>query len=156
MKKLGLLLVFSASLSFTQQSAAPVQLTQVPPKPTCTPLLPNGSCANLWRNYNQALQQRTREELQLYISNQKEQAKAPLQQLVNDLEAQISKLQGQMQADSVAALQEKSAAYSEGLEYGTGIGVGASLLGFGLIFVIRRFTSKYTVTKKPQAKAASA
>ncbi len=32
MNKLGLLLVFAASLSFAQQSAAPAQLTPLPPK----------------------------------------------------------------------------------------------------------------------------
>ncbi len=47
------------------QSAAQVQLTQVPPKPTCTLIFNTGSCSDLRRNYNQAVQQRTREELQL-------------------------------------------------------------------------------------------
>jgi hypothetical protein len=152
------------------QSAAPEQLKQVTPRPT-------------WRNYNQTVLQRTREELQreelqLYVDRQKElastQATAPLQQLIADLnklatdqQAQIKKLSDQIQADSTAALQAKSdyatallhaktAAHTEGLQQGAGIGVGATLLLFGLIFGIRRLTRKFTVTKKPQARAASA
>ena len=89
MKRLGLLLVFSASLAFTQEAATPTQLTQVPPKPTCVIILRNGSCADLWRAYNQALALRTREEIQIYVSRQKElasqQATAPLQQQIDDL-----------------------------------------------------------------------
>lgn len=121
--------MFAASLSLAQQSAPPVQLTQVPAKPTCTPLLRNGSCANLWRNYNDSVAQRTREELQLYVARQKElassQATAPLQQLISDQQAQIKQLQEQMQSDSAAALQAKSDAHREGLQYGGGIGAGS-------------------------------
>jgi CHASE3 domain sensor protein len=102
-------------LSFGQGTP---QLTQVAPKPTCTPILTNGACANLWRNYNQALAQRQREELQLYVERQKalasEAASAPLQQQITDLnklvadqQDQIKKLQDQMQADAAAALQAK-------------------------------------------------
>jgi flagellar biosynthesis/type III secretory pathway protein FliH len=152
------------------QSAAPVQLTQVPPKPT-------------WRNYNQTVLQRTREELQreelqLYVDRQKElastQATAPLQQLITDLnklaadqQAQIKRLSDQIQSDATAAiraksdyatavLQAKAAAHTEGLQQGAGIGVGATLLLFGLVFGVRRLTRNFTVTKKPQARAASA
>ena len=69
------------------------------------------------------------------------------------------------QADAIAALQAKfdsatavrqvkTAAHTEGLQQGAGIGMGASLLLFGLIFGIRRMmTSPF---KKPQARAASA
>jgi hypothetical protein len=69
------------------------------------------------------------------------------------------------QADAIAALQAKfdsatavrqaqTAAYTEGLQQGAGIGMGAALLLFGLIFGIRRMmTSPF---KKPQARAASA
>jgi hypothetical protein len=160
------------------QSAAPVQLTQVPPKPTCTLIFNTGSCSDLWRNYNQAVQQRTREELQLYVNRQKElastQATAPLQQQIADLnklatdqQSQIKKLSEQIQSDSSTALQAKSdyatavvqaktAAHTEGLQQGAGIGVGATLLLFGLIFGIKRLTRNFTVTKKSQARAASA
>jgi hypothetical protein len=132
----------------------------------------------LWRNYNQAVQQRTREELQLYVNRQKElassQATAPLQEQITDLnklatdqQAQIKKLSDQIQSDSAtalqakadyatAALQAKTAAHTEGLQQGAEIGVGATLLLFGLIFGIKRLTRSFTVTKKPQARAASA
>lgn len=178
MKKLGLLLVFAASLSLAQQSAAPVQLTQVPPKPTCVVILQNGSCADLWRAYNQAFQQRTREELQLYVNRQKAlastQATAPLQQqivdlnkLVTDQQEKIKNLQEQMQSESAtalqhtqeastAALQEKSAAHTEGMEKGAGLGAGGMLFLVGVAFGIRKMTQAFTVTKKEQAKGASA
>jgi hypothetical protein len=163
MKKLGLLLVFVASLSFAQQEADSVQLTPVPPKPTCVIILRNGACADLWRNYNQAMGQRLGEQIKIYVNRQTQlastQATAPLQQHIADLtklttdeQAQIKSLQEQMQADSAAALVEKSAAHREGLEYGSGIGAGAMLLIVGLIFGFRNFS----VTKKPQSRAASA
>jgi hypothetical protein len=163
MRNFGLLLVFAfaALLSFSQQSDATAQLTQVPPKPTCTPLLRNGSCADLWRTYNQALAQRSREELQIYINRQKElasqQATAPLQQQIADLtklssdqQRRIESQQQQMQADSVTALQEKSAARQEGLKAGTGIGAGLMLLFLGLFLFIRRVGRNFTITKKSQ------
>lgn len=167
MKKLGFLLVFAASLGVAQQSAAPVQLTPLPPKPNCTIILRNGACADMWRNYNQALGQRLGEQIKIYVNRQTElastQAIAPLQQHIADLtqlttdeQAQIKSLEAQMQAEATAALQEKSAAHREGMEYGSGIGAGATLFLFGLIFGIKRFASEFTVTKKPQAKAASA
>jgi hypothetical protein len=156
------------------QLQAPVQLTQVPPKPTCVLIFNTGSCADLWRNYNQAVQQRTREELQLYVNRQKELASAPLQQqiadlnkLVSDQQGQITKMQEQMQTDSAAALQQaqvasttalqaKTATHTAGLEQGAGMGVGASLILFVLIVGIKKLMSGFTVTKKPQASAASA
>ena len=166
MKKLGLLLVFAASLSFAQD-AAPVQLTQVPPKPTCVVLLQNGSCADLWRAYNQAFQQRTREELQLYVNRQKElassQATAPLQQqitdlnkLVTDQQEKIKNLQEQMQSEATAAPQARADAYTAGMEKGASLGASGMLLLVGIVFATRRMTQGYTLTKKEQAKAASA
>jgi len=156
MNKLGLLLVLAAPLSFAQQSASTVQLTQVPPKPGCVIILRNGSCSDLWRTYNQALAQRTREELQLYVNRQKElassQATAPLQQLISDQQAHIGKLQEQMQTDSAAAFQAQTAARQQGLQYGAGIGAGTMLLLFG----IWKLTQNFSVTKKPQSRAASA
>ena len=114
-----MLWVFLLSFGSAVTAQTSVQLTQVPPKPTCTPFLTNGACANLWTTYNQALAQRQREELQLYINRQKElatsAATAPLQQqiddlnkLVSDQQTQIKKLQDQMQADAAAALQAAS------------------------------------------------
>jgi hypothetical protein len=141
------------------QSAAPVQLMQVPPRPTCSLSAFSGAeCQDRWRLYNQAAHQ----------------VAAPLQQQIEDLDklatdqrAQIKGLSDQIQGDSVAALQAKldyatavgqasTAAHTEGLQQGAGIGLGATLLLFGLIFGIRRLTRKVKVTEKPQARAASA
>jgi hypothetical protein len=158
------------------QTAVPVQLTQVPPKPTCTQILNTGPCADLWRDYNQAVQQRTREELQLYVNRElgSVQATDPLQQQIADLnklttdqQAQIKKLSDQIQSDAAAALQAKSdyatavvqaktAAHTEGLQEGAGIGVGVTLLVFALRLGVKRLIRNFTVAKKPKARAASA
>jgi hypothetical protein len=76
-----------------------------------------------------------------------------------------------MQVDSITTLQQQTAdqhqqismlqqqiptAYTEGLLQGAGIGVGASLILFAIIFGINRLMGDYTATKKPQTKAASA
>ncbi len=180
MKRLGLLMVFAALLSSAQQSASPRQLTQVPPKPTCNPnnIFDGATCRDSINVYNQALQQRQREELQLYVNRQKElassQATAPLQQqiadlnkLVADQQGQIKKLGDQMQAEatadqqqtqatSAAALKAKSDAHREGMVYGGGIGAGAMLVLFVLVFGIRKLAQNFSVTKKPQSRAASA
>lgn len=160
------------------QSDIPVQLTQVPPKPTCNPsnIFTGSDCQDRINLYNQAVQQRQREELQLYVNRQKElassQATAPLQQQIVDLnklvteeQAQLKKLQEQTQADSAAALQQSQAAsttniqtrtsaHNEGLAQGTGIGVAASLLLFGLIFGIRHL--RRSGSSEPKTRAASA
>jgi len=162
------------------QLQTPVQLTQVPPKPTCNPnsIFTGTDCQDRINLYNQAVQQRTREELQLYVSRQKElassQATAPLQQqiadlnkLVSDQQGQIKKLGDQIQADATAALQQtqaastaslqaQSAAHTHGIQQGAGIGVGASLILFVLVVGIKKMVSVFAVTKKPQANAASA
>jgi len=130
--------------------STPVQLTQVAPKPTCTQKFNTGSCADLWRNYNQAAQ------------------RATLNKLTTDQQqAQIKKLNDQIQSDAIAALQAKSeyataivqakmAAHTGGLQEGAGIGVGVTLLVFALMLGVRRLTRNFTVTKKPRARAASA
>src|ERR1700730_2134884 len=169
MKKLGLLLEFAASLSLAQQSEAPLQLTQVPPKPTCIPnaLFSSAACNDLWNAYNQAVKQRFQENIQVYVNRQKElassQASAPLQQqianlnkLIADQQAQIKSLHEQMQAETVAASQSSVTAHTTGLQQGAGIGAGATVLLLGLIFGIRRLTQRFSVAKKPQARAASA
>src|SRR6267378_5347222 len=83
---LVILVVSSVSLAIGQQTP---QLTVVPPKPTCTLIFQTGSCADLWRNYNQAVARRQQEEIQLYVNRQKELASqaatAPLQQQIADL-----------------------------------------------------------------------
>jgi hypothetical protein len=139
------------------QSAAPVQLTQVPPRPTCSPSVFSGAdCQDRWRLYNQAAHQAT----------------APLQHQIEDLTKfatdqrdQIKELSDQVQADSISALQAKidyatavqakNAAQAKGLQQGAGIGFGAALLFFGLLFGVRRLTRHFG-TEKPQARAASA
>ena len=149
---------------------APAQLTQVPPKPTCVHIFNTGTCADLWNAYNQAVQQRSREELQLYVNRQKaiasSQATAPLQQqiadlnkLVSDQQTQIKNMQEQMQADAATSRQQlqvsSASAHTQGLEWGAGIGLGVSLVLVGLVFTIRRLTRDLAITKKPQAKVAS-
>jgi len=147
------------------QVNAPVQLTPVPPNPTCVQIFNTGSCADLWRAYNQAVQQRTQQELQIYVNRQKElassQATAPLQQQINELnklvtdqQTKIKNMQEQMQADSTAAIQAKTAAHTQGMEQGAGIGVTASLLLFGIVVGAKQLTSNFTVSRKPQAQAA--
>ena len=146
------------------------QLTQVPPQPTCAQIFNTGTCADLWKNYRQALAQRQREEAQLYINRQKElasaEATAPLQQqiadfrkLVGDQQAQIKnlqdKMQEQIQADSIAAAQGRFAAHRQGLQQGSGIGVVASLVLYAFISAVRKLTGRADVDK-PQAQAASA
>ena len=139
---------------------APPQLTQVPPKPTCNPnnIFTGTDCQDRINLYNQALAQRQREELQLYVNRQKElassEATAPLQSLIADQQAQLKKLQGEMQAGATAASQAKSEAHTEGIQQGVAIGAGATLLLFVLIFGVRRLTRNFTVTKKSQAASA--
>ncbi|MFZ0732062.1 MAG: hypothetical protein WAM79_07035 [Candidatus Sulfotelmatobacter sp.] len=158
------------------QSEAPVQLTPVPPKPTCHLIFSTGPCADVWRTYNQALQRHNLQVAQLYVNRQKElaasQATAPLQQQIADLnqlvteqQGQITRLNGQIQADTSAALQLKSAdasallhaqsvAHTHGLQQGTGIGVAVSLVLYGLIAGVRKLTGR-PGTARPQTRAAS-
>jgi hypothetical protein len=120
-------------------------------------------CQDRWNAYNQAVEQRKTEELQLYVNRQKDMAAAPLQQQIADLnkfvsdqQAQVKKVQEQMQSEATAALQAKAAAHTQGLEYGAGIGVAGTLVVFAVIFGIKRAMSNFTVTKKPQAQSAAA
>jgi hypothetical protein len=76
---LGLVIGFATSLSIAQST--PIQFTQLPPKPTCMPaalpLFGGGpACQNQWNFYNQAVQQRAREEIQVYANRQKDIATA--------------------------------------------------------------------------------
>jgi hypothetical protein len=156
MKKFGLLVILAASLSFAQDAAPPSQQIQVPPKPTCVVILPSGSCADLWRQYNTAL-------LQQYVARQREAASAPLQQqiadltrLSNDQQAQIKALHQQMDANAAAAARAGADARRQGMQQGAGYGITGTLLLVGILFAIKRAMSGYTVTKKQQARAASA
>jgi hypothetical protein len=142
---------------------ATTQLPPAPLKPTCTLLFKTGPCADSWRNYHQAVSQWA----QLYVKHQQSvaasAATAPLQhqiaelnKVTTDLNQEIVTMQQQMQTDSAAAIQTSAASHTQGLLQGTGIGVGGSLLLFGLIFGIKKLMSGFTVSKKPQARAASA
>jgi hypothetical protein len=141
------------------RSAAPVKLTQVPPRPSCNDsAFSSADCQDRWRLYNDAAHQATA-PLQRQIED--------LTKLATDQRAQIKGLSDQIQVDSIAALQAKfdsatavlqakAAVHTKGLQQGAGIGMGAMLLLFALIFGIRRLMPRFTVTKKPQARAASA
>src|SRR5258708_28645979 len=151
---LGLLL--STSVAIAQQSP---QLKVVPPKPTCTLIFKTGSCADLWRNYNQAVARRQKEEIQLYVNRQKELASeaatAPLQQQIADMtklsadqQAQISKLHQQMQSDASAALEARQNAHQQGLWEGVPIGGAGVLILIAVILGVRRISRGFTITKK--------
>jgi hypothetical protein len=165
MNKLGILLMFAASLSFAQTAQIPgatVQLTPLPPKPTCDIILRNGACADLGRSYNQAGAQRVGEQKK-YANRQAQMEAAPLQQQVSDLtklttdeRSQIKSLQEQMQSDSTTALQAKVDAHTIGLQEGIGWGVGAMLLLVGVVFGITKLSQGFAIPEKEQAKAASA
>jgi hypothetical protein len=137
------------------------QFTPVPPRPTCRPFLTSGACADLWSNYNQALAQRQREEAQSYIDRQKElaaqAASAPLQQQIDDLnkliidqQSQIAKLQSQMQSDASIALNAQSIAHEQGMRRGIWLGAGAVVLLLATIYMMRRLTRIFTITKRQQ------
>jgi hypothetical protein len=125
------------------QSEVFALLTTVPPKPAYNPttIFNSAMCADSIRTYNQATA-----PLQQQI--------ASLNKLTADQQAEIKRLHEQMQADLNASLEAKSAAHHEGLQHGLGIGVGATLVLFALIFGIRRLMRNFTV--KPQAHGASA
>jgi len=170
MRRIGVLTLGLFALTALGQELA-TQLPDVPPKPTCTPWLNTGTCADLWRNYNQAVARRQQAELQLYINRQKELASeaatAPLQQQISDLtkltadqQAQITKLQKQMQSDAAAALEARQAdaaeARQQGLWEGLEIGAGGAFGLIILVLVIRWLSRKFTISKKPQAASTAA
>jgi hypothetical protein len=153
---LGLLL--SATFAAGQQ---PPQLTVVPPKPSCTLIFRTGSCADLWRNYNEAVARRQQEEIQLYVNRQKELASqtatAPLQQQIGDLtrlttdqQAQISKLHEQMQSDASAGIEARQNAHQQGLWEGVAIGGVGVLILIAVVLGVRRMSRSFTITKKSQ------
>ncbi len=165
-----LLFLLFSSVALAQQP--PVQLTTVPPKPTCALIFQTGSCADLWRNYKQALAQRQREEIQIYVNRQKELASqaatAPLQQQIDNLnklsadqQEQIVKMQKQIQDDAAAGLQaqqadaalvlkEKSDSHRQGMWQGLGLGVGGTLFLIVVVFIGRKFFSGFAITRKSE------
>lgn len=163
-----LFLLFIGMTIFAQDN---VQLTPIPPRPTCTLIFKTGACADLWNAYNRAVAQRQQEELQLYVKRQKDlaaqAATAPLQEqldglnkLVADQQGQIKKLQQQMQSDATTALETKQSAavvaHREGLQQGLLAGGGGMLLLFIVIFGIWKVTRTFTISKKTDARSASA
>ena len=158
-KAVVFVLLFS-SIALAQQQAP--QLTVVPPQPTCTLIFKTGSCADLWRAYNDAVARRQQEEIQLYVNRQKELASqaaaAPLQKQIDDLtklssdqQVQITKLHEQMKSDATAALERQADAHKQGLYEGVGIGAVGLLVLIGIVMGIRRFSSSFTITKKQPA-----
>src|SRR5712692_1701353 len=154
MRLTGVALVLFASSTFAGPQAP--QLTVVPPKPTCTLLFRTGSCADLWRTYNEALARRQQEEIQLYVNRQKELASqaatAPLQQQIADLtkltadqQAQISKLQAQMQSDATSAIDARQNAHQQGLLEGIGIGGAGVLVLIAVVLGVRRVSRSFTI-----------
>lgn len=121
----------------------PVQLTPIPPKPTCILIFETGSCADLWRNYTEALAKRRQEEIHLYVNRQEELASqaatpqqiADLNKLKSDLQAQTTKLQKQMQ--EVRRLRR------QGIEEAIGIGVGGLLIFIAVVFGARRLSRSF-------------
>jgi hypothetical protein len=148
--------VFIAALAVAQDAPLSSQAVQIPPKPTCVIILPNGSCADLWRQYKAAV-------LQQYVARQREAASAPLQQQIADLnklsadqQAELKSLHEQMDAEAHAAAQAREDAHTDGLRDGVGYGVTGTLFVVGIVFALRRVTKDYSLTKKEHANAASA
>ena len=136
MKLIATSLLLSVLALSAQQP--PVQLTPIPPKPTCILIFETGSCADLWRNYTEALAKRQQEEIHVYVSRQEElasQATTPqqianLDKLKSDLQAQTTTLQKQMQ--EVRLLRR------QGIEEAIGIGIGCLLILIAVVFGVRR------------------
>ncbi|HXM59813.1 MAG TPA: hypothetical protein VN950_03085 [Terriglobales bacterium] len=79
-----------------------------------------------------------------------------LKKIGDDERQQIAMLQEQMQADSTASIQAKTAAHTSGIcSKARESGVGASLLLFALVFGVKKSVGGFTVTKKPQARSTS-
>jgi hypothetical protein len=136
-------------LGDVMQADATASISPAPLKPTCHLIFKTGPCADSWRNYEQAIQQWNQQYIQRQQQTAASEAAAPLQQ-------QITTLQQQMQTAATAARQAKADAHTLGLEQGVSIGVGASLVLFLLIISVKKLMSGFTVTKKEQARAASA
>jgi hypothetical protein len=155
---LVVLVISSTVVAIGQQTP---QLTDVPPKPTCTLLFQTGSCADVRRNYNQAVARRQQEEIQLYVNRQKELASqaatAPLQQQIANLtiltegqQAQIRKLQQKIESDASSALEARLNAHQQGLWEGAAVGGAGVLVLIAVILGVRRISRSFAITKKSQ------
>jgi len=154
-------LVILVSWTFVCIGQQTPQLTVVPPKPTCTLTFKTGSCADLWRNYTEAVARRQQEEIQLYVNRQKELASqaatAPLQQQIADLtnlsadqQSQIKKLHEQMQSDASSAIEARQIAHQQGLLEGVVMGGVGVLVLIAVILGVRRISRSFAITKKSQ------
>src|ERR1700678_2799191 len=119
---------------------ADAQLPSAPLKPTCVHLFKAGPCADSRRNYNQAMEQWNQQNIAHREQIAASEASAPLQQQIATQQQQITTLQQQIQTDAPAALQARAAAHTQGMEQGAGMGLGASLILFVLIYGIRKLT----------------
>ena len=134
---------------------SPQPLTEIPPKPTCNPnnIFNGTDCQDRINIYNQAVQKRQAEELQLYVNRQKElatsQAVAPLQAQIADLTKQVGTLHEQMKQQTAASVVGQSNAHAQGMMQGAGIGVVGSLILYGIV----RFARGFTI--QPKSRAAS-
>jgi hypothetical protein len=146
--KAALFILTFVMCAFAQDSVPTQQLTEVPPKPTCVKIFSTGTCADMWNAYTDAFAKRQREELQLYVSKQKQaassQATAPLLQQIAIQQNEIKKLQADLPG-------EIAAAHKDGMVEGGVYSGGGLLILLSLIFLARKFT----VTRKPLSRAAS-
>lgn len=112
-------------------------LTPLPPKPGCIPFYNGSPCDVAIKNYNQAVQQRNREQIQLYVNQHAlvtVEATAPLQQ--------------------IPLVEAKASA--EGVREGAMFGFGAALVLFAVAYGIKKLFKTFNIRKKPKARAASA
>src|SRR5258707_1015883 len=137
------------------QADTTVELPPAPLKPTCHQIFNTGPCADSWRNYNQAVQEWNQQYVKSQRDSASSQATAPLQQQIADQRDKIKPHQEQMRPSATAAIQAKVAAHTEGVQQGAAIGVGSTLVLFGVIYSIKKFMGSFTVTKNEQARAAS-
>jgi hypothetical protein len=111
------------------------QLTPLPAKPSCIPFYNGSRCDIAIKNYNQAVQQRNRERLQ---------------------QDRIQNLRQQLQAQNTAAPIAEVKAQAAGVQQGAMLGFGAALVLFAIFFGVKKLFKSFGITKKLQARAASA
>jgi hypothetical protein len=119
------------------QAQTDTRVTFLPAKPSCIPFYNGSPCDVAIKNYNQAVQQRNREQIQLYVHQHAlvtDEATAPVQQI--------------LLADAKAS--------AEGVHQGAMFGFGAALVLFAVSYGIKKLFKTVNIRKKPQARAASA
>lgn len=114
-------------------------ITPLPAKPRCIPFYNGSPCDVAIKNYNQAVQQRNREQIQLYVNQHAlvtDEATASLQQQI--------------------PLAAEARASAEGVHQGAMFGFGAALALFAVSYGIKKLFKNFNIRKKPRARAASA